>query len=314
MNIDEDRARTEGNIREYKGKSYFFCSPECLADFDKDPERYLKSEPVQAKMEIPMTGSQGVPARHPTHDMAPKPPGAKKAPVAHDGMAMPGGETGAMPGMPAPRPKAEPEAGGATAPGSATSGPASMSLPMPQGAVPGMTQQRTLSGPGQGDMSMPPGAAPMPVSPGSAPMPGEKAGVMSPPMTGAPGMNLGPPAPSAPGSIPGPMPHETVIMPGAQSGEIAPPARATRTPRINPGSQRYRLPGTGPKVSPTPGSNVRGIIPPGATALPGVDSGSQPFPSPGSVLPPGPPEATSMPGMKAGEKSPPVSGPPEEKR
>ena len=148
MNIDEDRAKAEGNMRDYKGKSYFFCSPECLAEFDKDPERYLKSEPVQAKMQIPMAGSQGVDAGHPAHDMASKPPGVKKAPAAHDGMAMPGGETGAMPGMPAPHPKAKPKTGGA-APGSDTSGSGSMSMPMPQGAAPGMTQQRAIPGRGR---------------------------------------------------------------------------------------------------------------------------------------------------------------------
>ena len=40
--------------------------------------------------------AQGVDPGHPAHDMAPKPPGVKKAPAAHDGMAMPGG-TGEMP-------------------------------------------------------------------------------------------------------------------------------------------------------------------------------------------------------------------------
>ena len=26
---------------EYKGKTYYFCSPGCKRDFEKDPERYL---------------------------------------------------------------------------------------------------------------------------------------------------------------------------------------------------------------------------------------------------------------------------------
>ena len=42
MNVDEDRAKMEGNVREYKGKSYYFCSRESRDDFDKDPKRYLK--------------------------------------------------------------------------------------------------------------------------------------------------------------------------------------------------------------------------------------------------------------------------------
>jgi YHS domain-containing protein len=26
---------------EYKGKTYYFCSPGCKRDFEKDPEKYL---------------------------------------------------------------------------------------------------------------------------------------------------------------------------------------------------------------------------------------------------------------------------------
>jgi Cu(I)/Ag(I) efflux system membrane fusion protein len=277
MNIDEDRAKTEGNTRDYKGKSYFFCSPECLAEFDKDPERYLKSEPVQAKMQIPIAGSQGVAAGHPTHEMAPKPPGIKKAPTAHDGMAMPGGETGAMPGMPAPDPKAKPKAGRA-APGSDTSGSGSMSvpmpMPMPQSVMPGMIQQPTLPGPGQGGMPMPQGAAPMLGPPGAAPMPGGKAGEMFPPGTGAPGMNQGPSDFPAQGITPGTMPQEAAPMSGAQTGEITPPAREgdtrtrtpSRPPRINPRLQ-YRMPGTAPQAGP-----------PGAMPMPGGKAGEMPQP------------------------------------
>jgi YHS domain-containing protein len=28
---------------EYKGKTYYFCAPGCKADFEKDPEKYLKA-------------------------------------------------------------------------------------------------------------------------------------------------------------------------------------------------------------------------------------------------------------------------------
>ena len=62
MNIDEDRAKAEGNVREYKGKSYFFCSPECRDEFGKDPERYLKSAPAQGVM--PPAGSQDAAVKH----------------------------------------------------------------------------------------------------------------------------------------------------------------------------------------------------------------------------------------------------------
>ena len=335
MNIDEDRAKAEGNVREYKGKSYFFCSPECREDFGKDPERYLKPEPVQAKMQMPMAGSQGATVGHPTHDMAPKPPGMKTAPVAHDGMAMPGGDTGAMPGMNAPHPKSEPKAGKVATPGSATSEPGGMLMPVPQDVMPGMTQQRTIPGPGQGSMPMPqeatpmpdprpdrpspspvvpgmgpgspasagPGGMPMPGTPGAMPMPGGKAGAMFPPVTGAPGMVQSPPAFPTQGGMPGPMPQEGMPQPGAQSGEIAPPAPVTRTPRINPRSQRYRVPGTAPQAgpqeaSPMPGSKVRGT-PSTEAGTRGMNRESPPLPSPGGVPLPGPQETTPMPGMKA---------------
>ncbi len=29
---------------EYKGKTYYFCAPGCKVAFEKDPERYLKSD------------------------------------------------------------------------------------------------------------------------------------------------------------------------------------------------------------------------------------------------------------------------------
>jgi Cu(I)/Ag(I) efflux system membrane fusion protein len=72
MNIDEDRARAEGNVRQYKGKAYFFCSPECRNDFSKDQERYLKSSPAAGRM--PMT-----------------------SPTSFNAAPMPGSKAGGMP-------------------------------------------------------------------------------------------------------------------------------------------------------------------------------------------------------------------------
>jgi len=43
MNIDEDRAKTAGHLREYQGKTYFFCSPECRDEFIKMPQKYTKT-------------------------------------------------------------------------------------------------------------------------------------------------------------------------------------------------------------------------------------------------------------------------------
>ncbi|MBE0555894.1 MAG: efflux RND transporter periplasmic adaptor subunit, partial [Proteobacteria bacterium] len=76
MNIDEDRSKAEGNLLEYKGKTYFFCEPQCREDFRKDPERYLKSSATTGSMS--MAGSQDAAA-------VAKPRGEKSAPGAHGG-------------------------------------------------------------------------------------------------------------------------------------------------------------------------------------------------------------------------------------
>jgi len=41
MTVDEKRAAGKS---EYKGETYYFCSPGCKAAFDKDPEKYLNGE------------------------------------------------------------------------------------------------------------------------------------------------------------------------------------------------------------------------------------------------------------------------------
>lgn len=38
MDIDPT---TAAGTSEYKGQTYYFCSPGCKASFDKDPEKYL---------------------------------------------------------------------------------------------------------------------------------------------------------------------------------------------------------------------------------------------------------------------------------
>lgn len=38
--MDIDPATAAGTT-EYKGQTYYFCSPGCKASFDKDPEKYL---------------------------------------------------------------------------------------------------------------------------------------------------------------------------------------------------------------------------------------------------------------------------------
>ena len=38
MDVDE---KTAEHKSEYKGQTYYFCSPGCKRDFDKAPEKYL---------------------------------------------------------------------------------------------------------------------------------------------------------------------------------------------------------------------------------------------------------------------------------
>lgn len=41
MTVDEDSAAA---TTEYKGKTYYFCSPGCKKEFEADPEAYLPKE------------------------------------------------------------------------------------------------------------------------------------------------------------------------------------------------------------------------------------------------------------------------------
>jgi len=44
MTINPEQAAGKS---EYKGNTYFFCSKACKAAFDKDPEKYVKTEKVE---------------------------------------------------------------------------------------------------------------------------------------------------------------------------------------------------------------------------------------------------------------------------
>lgn len=46
MDVDEKTAK---NKSEYKGQTYYFCSPGCKRDFDKDPEKYLNAPKSQVE-------------------------------------------------------------------------------------------------------------------------------------------------------------------------------------------------------------------------------------------------------------------------
>lgn len=41
MDVNQETAAGKS---EYKGKTYYFCSPGCKTAFDKDPEKYVSGE------------------------------------------------------------------------------------------------------------------------------------------------------------------------------------------------------------------------------------------------------------------------------
>ena len=41
MEVDESKAAA---TKEYKGKTYYFCSESCSAKFEQDPEKFAKDE------------------------------------------------------------------------------------------------------------------------------------------------------------------------------------------------------------------------------------------------------------------------------
>lgn len=40
MQVDEQQATAKGLTSEYRGRTYYFCSPDDKRRFDQDPERY----------------------------------------------------------------------------------------------------------------------------------------------------------------------------------------------------------------------------------------------------------------------------------
>ncbi len=37
---------------DYKGATYYFCSPQCKSSFEKDPEKYLAKEPGERSTDM----------------------------------------------------------------------------------------------------------------------------------------------------------------------------------------------------------------------------------------------------------------------
>ncbi len=41
--------KTAAGKSEYKGKTYYFCSPGCMKDFDRNPEKYVNKDAGESK-------------------------------------------------------------------------------------------------------------------------------------------------------------------------------------------------------------------------------------------------------------------------
>ncbi|MBZ5626384.1 MAG: YHS domain-containing protein, partial [Acidobacteriia bacterium] len=44
MQVDQAKAKAASHTREHAGKTHYFCSDQCVRDFDKNPAQYLKKE------------------------------------------------------------------------------------------------------------------------------------------------------------------------------------------------------------------------------------------------------------------------------
>ncbi len=239
MNIDEDRARAEGQVRDYKGKRYFFCSTECRDAFGKEPERYLKASQTPGTMPAAKAQAAATNHDHPSPAPTAKPRGAKAASEGHAGMAMPAAPSpAAMPGMTdEAATMAKPKTG------------AGMISPPAVGAAPGGRPAPSFSGPGPGNMAMP-GGQPVPASPGA----------MNAPPAFAPGMNGAPPPFPGPSGAP---------LPGPQpGGPTAPQTVSGMGPGLPAAPGSKGAPGTMPSLPPgsSPGPGA------GGPSLPATDT------------------------------------------
>jgi YHS domain-containing protein len=53
MYVDEGKAKAAGRTVDYAGKTFYFCSDECVGRFRKEPAKYLKEAGPSAKKETP---------------------------------------------------------------------------------------------------------------------------------------------------------------------------------------------------------------------------------------------------------------------
>jgi YHS domain-containing protein len=60
MYIDEKKARAAGRTTKFSGATYFFCSPECLHDFEKAPKKYQAAPGAQSAAAAPAVTSPAI--------------------------------------------------------------------------------------------------------------------------------------------------------------------------------------------------------------------------------------------------------------
>lgn len=250
MNVDEDKAKAAGHFLGYKGKTYYFCEPQCREDFRKDPERYLKPTPGATM---------------------PKPPTPQTA-MGHEGMAMPPPE---KPKTDAPR---------VAAPAAAAPG-VSRTVKMPsQGKMTMPGVRDGASAPRSAEGMPPPGPAlrPQEMAPQAEPAPGETA----PPDTPDPRINLRQQRYGAPGAGPqqAPIRRPRITVPAPPSA--ANPDLNQTSPSLPAGPGATLPPGApgaagifGPGSAPLPGATPRENPFPPAPASPEMGPGRKPMPA-----------------------------------
>jgi len=239
MNVDADRAGAEGNLHAHKGKTYFFCTPECRDDFRKNPERYLKAPPSAGAT---AHGRHGGAMPQASHDPAASstPQGTKKVHETHGAMTMPGAAATAMDhassgGMDQPQREARNTMTMPTAPSP------DAASPLPEGPPSPAAGRRGVGSSISGAPAMNPGAAPsslpenmtmtMPKSGTAAPAvmagpsgPQTKSGGIGPGSAFNPGMKPGAPPPSMPGGMAMPGPKSVSPSPAAKNPGMTPSA------------------------------------------------------------------------------------------
>jgi len=235
MNVDEDRSRAAGYLKDYQGKTQFFCSPECRDAFAKTPEQYPPGATVQGSMPPSQTKTKAAPQH--VHGVMKRtaPDAVKDGPHDHQGMK------GAMPqepGAPSLSPGTPPMPGGKTAaPFPPVSGDPVRMMPGPADSLPG------------------------PGLPGAAPMQPQRPGDMLQEPAGAPtsmpsGQGPGMAVPGSPGAVILPEPKtEGAVRPtsrpprrrggGLSDGMVMPGARED-SPVLLPKSNGSLSPGAGP--------------------------------------------------------------------